>query len=83
MKKCIISLLIIVISLTAFKADGQTYTQTFIDKCTGERKIATTTMINGSATVSFYNEVRTFSPIEVQTGQLQVWINQVYLRYST
>ena len=84
MKKWILTFtMLIVTTLTAFRAEGQTYTQSFIDKCTGERKVATTTMINGSATVSFYNEVRTFSPMEVQTGQLQVWINQVYLRYST
>jgi hypothetical protein len=57
MKKCLVSLIIIVTTLTAFKAEGQTFTQSFIDKCTGERKIATTTMINGSATVSFYNEI--------------------------
>jgi hypothetical protein len=42
MKKWLVG--IIVLFLFAFKANGQTYTQTFIDKCTGERKVATTTM---------------------------------------
>ena len=71
MKKYIISLLILFFSSKSF---SQTYTQTFIDKCSGEKKVATTTMINGNATVSFYNQVRTFSPIEVQTGVVQTWL---------
>jgi hypothetical protein len=71
MKKYIISLLILFFCCKSF---GQTYTQTFIDKCSGEKKIATTTIINGNATVSFYNQVRTFSPIEVQTGVVQTWL---------
>jgi len=71
MKKYIISLLILFFCCKSF---GQTYTQTFIDKCSGEKKIATTTIINGNATVSFYNQVRTFSPMEVQTGVVQTWL---------
>jgi hypothetical protein len=71
MKKILISLLILFFSFESF---SQTYTQTFIDKCSGEKKIATTTIINGNATVSFYNQVRTFSPIEVQTGVVQTWL---------
>ena len=71
MKKYIISLLILFFCGKSF---GQTYTQTFIDKCSGEKKIATTTIINGNATVSFYNQVRTFTPMEVQTGIVQTWL---------
>ncbi len=72
MKKWVVG--IIVLFLFAFKANGQTYTQTFIDKCTGEKKVATTTIINGHATVSFYNQIRTFTPLEVQTGVVQTWL---------
>ena len=71
MKKWIIGIAIFFVF--ALKANGQTYTQTFIDKCSGEKKIATTTMFNGYATVSFYNQVRTFTPQEVQTGVVQSW----------
>ena len=84
MKKWIVTLTILIVTiLTANKAESQTYTQTFIDKCTGEVKIATTTYINGNAMVSFYNEVKTFTPIEVQTGVLQLWLNTTYAKYST
>jgi len=68
MKKWILPLLIIVICSCAQTAIGQTYTQTYKDKCTGEIKVATTTITNGFATVSFYNQVRVFSPQEVMAG---------------
>ena len=53
MKQWLLGILILCL-LFAQKANGQVYTQTFIDKCTGETKIATTTYINGNAVVSFY-----------------------------
>ena len=56
MKKYIIFLLIF--CFIGFKSSGQIYTQTFIDKCTGETKIATTTYVNGNAVVSFYNQIK-------------------------
>ena len=84
MKKWIVTLTILIVTvLTANKAEAQTYTQTFIDKCTGEAKIATTTIINGYATVSFYNEVKAFTPLEVQSGAMQIWLNATYLKYQT
>ena len=70
-------------SLFATEAIGQTYTQTYKDKCTGEIKVATTTMTNGFATVSFYNQVRVFSPQEVMAGAVQLWITATYTAYST
>jgi len=66
MKKCAVFVVFFFVFVS--NVYSQTYTQTFIDKCTGEKKVATTTIINGNATVSFYNQVRTFTPIEVQSG---------------
>lgn len=83
MKKWLVTFILTVILLFANQAKGQTYTQTFIDKCTGEKKIATTTYINGSAVVSFYGQVKTFSPFEIQTGALQVWLTQTYALYNS
>jgi len=83
MKKWVFGLTIIVMSLFATEAMGQTYTQTYKDKCTGEIKVATTTMTNGFATVSFYNQVRVFSPQEVMAGAVQLWITATYTAYST
>ena len=61
MKKWLSTLLILVMFLLASKANGQVYTQTFIDKCTGKTKTATTTYVNGNAVVSFYDQIKTFT----------------------
>ena len=82
MKKLRILLSVLFISLLASKANGQTFTQTFIDKCSGEVKVATTNYVNGNAVVSFYNQVRVFSPAEVQSGVLQMWLQTTYAAYS-
>ena len=68
MKQWVVNFIIICILLFAQKVNGQVFTQTFIDKCTGEIKIASTTYVGGNAVVSFYNQVRTFTPLEVQSG---------------
>jgi len=65
MKKWLISLLLIILCSFAKVANGQVYTQTFIDKCTGQTKVATTTMVNGNAIVSFYGQIKTFTPAQV------------------
>ena len=81
MKKWVFS--IIIVFLLVVKVSGQTYTQTFIDKCSGEVKLVKTTYVNGNAVISFYDQIRTFSPVEVQNGVVQAWLQSVYLRYST
>ena len=77
MKKLRALLSVLFIFCLASKANGQTYTQTFIDKCSGEVKVATTTYVNGNAVVSFYNQVKVFTPEEVQSGALQLWLQTV------
>ncbi|MEY3411772.1 MAG: hypothetical protein RIQ70_458, partial [Bacteroidota bacterium] len=83
MKKIVVCLIIFFVGLLSNKVTAQTFTQTFIDKCTGEVKIAKTTYINGNAIVSFYGEIRSFTPSEVQTGQLQIWLQTTYATYSS
>ena len=80
MKKChYVILLLIFFSL---KVNGQSITQTFVDRCTGEIKTATIQYVSGSAIVSFYNQTKTFTSIEVQTGVTQTWLNSVYNTYA-
>ena len=83
MKKLRFFLSVLLIFCLASKANGQTFTQTFVDKCSGELKVATTTYVNGSAYVSFYDKMRVFSPAEVASGVMQVWLQSVYIEYST
>ena len=74
---------LIILCLFAKEMNAQTYTQTFVDKCSGQIKTATTTMVNGNAVVSFYDQVKVFSPLGVQCGAVRLWLNSVYLSYST
>jgi ribosomal protein L12E/L44/L45/RPP1/RPP2 len=83
LKKLKIFLSALFILFLASKANGQTFTQTFIDKCSGEVKVATTTYVNGNAVVSFYNQVKVFTPTEVQSGALKMWLQATYVAYST
>ena len=57
---------------------GQTFTQTYIDRCTGNVQVVTANFVNGNATVAFYNRVRTFTYQEYVNGQLQQWLSETY-----
>lgn len=59
-------------------AKGQIFTQTFIDRCTGETKIVTANFTNGPTPVAFYNRVRVFTPQEAVNGILQQWLQETY-----
>ena len=83
MKKWLISLLLITLCLFAKTASGQIFTQTFIDKCSGQVKIATTTIVNGNSIVSFYGQVRSFTPAQVASGELQIWLQTTYAYYNS
>jgi hypothetical protein len=64
-------------------AKGQVFTQTFIDRCTGETKIVTANFMNGPTTVAFYNRVRVFTPQEATNGTLQQWLLETYNWWNT
>jgi len=57
----------------------QTVTQFFTDRCTNEVKTVTANFVNGSATVAFYNRVKTFTWAEYTNGTLEAWLNETYL----
>ena len=58
---------------------GQTtFSQTFVDRCTGDVQIVTANFVQGSAVVAFYNEVKVFTYQEFLNGQLQQWLIQKY-----
>ena len=76
-------LLIILFLLIGSIAQAQTFTQTFVDRCTGEVKIITANFVNGSATVAFYNRVRTITYVEFTNGELNRWLNETYEWWRT
>lgn len=59
-------------------ARAQIFTQTFIDRCTGETKVVTANFTNGPTTVAFYNRIRVFTPQEATNGTLQQWLIETY-----
>jgi len=74
-KKLLLIFFLLICSLTY----GQTtFTQTFVDRCTGETKVVVANFANGSATVAFYNRVRTFTYQEFTSGILQAWLLETY-----
>ena len=79
MKRLIIILLFLFVTQLSY---SQTFTQTFVDRCTNEVSIVNATFINGSATVAFYNKIRTFTYQQYINGELQSWLNETYLWWS-
>lgn len=76
-------LLLILFLFIGSNVYSQTFTQTFVDRCTGEVKIVTANFINGSATVAFYNKIRTFTYVEFTNGVLNQWLIETYEWWNT
>ena len=57
---------------------AQVFTQTFVDRCTGDVKIVTANFVNGSATVAFYDKIKVFTYNQYLNGELQAWLIQTY-----
>jgi len=79
MKRLIIILFLFVTSLTYSQS---TFTQTFVDRCTGEVSVVTAVFVNGSTTIAFYNKIRTFTYQQFTNGELQLWLNETYEWWS-
>lgn len=80
MKKILLILFVLIGSITY----GQTvFTQTFVDRCTGNVTIVTANFVQGSATVAFYSKVRTFTYQQFLSGELTQWLNETYTWWDT
>ena len=74
MKKLLIILFLCISSFSY----GQVFSQTFLDRCTGEVKVVTANFSQGSAVVSFYSRVRTFTYQEFLSGAMNAWLIETY-----
>ena len=61
---------------------SQNLIQTYTDRCTGEVKVFSVPM-NGSAVVAFYNRSKVFTAADFQNGNLQAWLEETYLWWSS
>lgn len=64
--------------ITHFSYAQTTFTQTFVDRCTGDVQVVTANFVQGSAVVAFYDEIKLFTYQEFLNGQLQQWLIQKY-----
>ena len=74
----------IFILFISFPVIGQTQniSQVYIDRCTNETKVVTANFVNGSATVAFYNRVKTFTWAEYTNGTLKAWLDETYVWWN-
>ena len=77
MQKTIFILLFFFVVVNSY-AQTTTFTQTYIDRCTGNVQVVTANFVNGSAVVAFYSKVRTFTYQEFLNGTLHVWLSETY-----
>lgn len=68
--------------LLGASAKSQVLTTTFTDPCTKEVKVIVVPLV-GSTVVSLYNESKSFTAADVQSGALSQWISQVYIKWSS
>jgi hypothetical protein len=68
--------------LCTLSLQSQSVVQTFVDRCTGETKVITIPF-EGSTVVVFYNKSRSFTINDVRSGELQAWLEETYLWWSS
>ena len=78
MKKWIVTLLLIVISLTAFKAEGQTITQTYIDPCDQKVYVVIIPFGQNSTIAVIRGKSKIVTLADISSGAFQTWVNSVF-----
>ena len=61
---------------------GQSFTYTYVDPCTKDMKTIYADM-NSPIVVVYYGQAKTFSYNDLQTGNLEIWMNDLYNKYRT
>jgi hypothetical protein len=74
MKKYLSVVLLLLLTGTTF---GQTVTQTYTDRCTGETFVFSVPS-NGQTVVIFYNRSRVFTANDFNNGVLRGWLEETY-----
>jgi hypothetical protein len=78
MKKWIVTLLLIVISLTAFKAEGQTITQTYIDPCDNKVYVVVIPFGQNQTVAVIRGKSKIVTLADMNNGNFQKWVNSVF-----
>ena len=75
-------LLVVLAFLFSSSLFSQNLIQTYVDRCTGEVKVFSVPM-NGQTVVAFYNKSKTFTAEDFRNGNLQFWLEETYLWWSS
>ena len=79
MKKwLVIILLLIVTTLTAFKAEGQTITQTYIDPCDQKVYVVTIPFGQNQTIAVIRGKSKIVTLADMNNGAFQIWVNSVF-----
>jgi hypothetical protein len=79
-KKLRLLLIVICVIFFNFKVNAQSITYTFVDPCT-QNVSYFSIPLQGTTTIVFLNQQRTFTADDVVSGVFANWINQVYSDY--
>ena len=68
--------------LIGLSLNGQSFTYNYIDPCTKDMKTVYADM-NSPIVIVYYGQAKTFSYQDLQTGNLEIWMNDLYNKYRT
>ena len=79
MKKWLVTLLLLIVTtLTAFKADGQTITQTYVDPCDNKVYVVTIPFGQNQTVAVIRGKSKIVTLAEMNNGAFQQWVNSVF-----
>ena len=68
--------------LVGLSLKGQSFTYTYVDPCTKNMKTIYADMTSPIIVV-YYGQAKTFTYTDLQTGTLELWMNDLYIKYKT
>lgn len=68
--------------LIGLSLNGQSFTYNYVDPCTKDIKTVYADM-NSPIVIVYYGQAKTFSYQDLQTGNLEIWMNDLYNKYRT
>jgi len=75
-------LFIVITAMGMGQGLAQALIQTYTDRCTGQVHVFTVPM-NGQTVVAFYNKSKTFTAAQFTNGELQAWLEETYLWWTS
>jgi len=74
--------ILVLFMLMGLSLKGQSFTYSYIDPCTKDMKTVYADM-NSPIIIVYYGQVKTFSYQDLQVGNLEIWMNDLYNKYRT